>query len=60
VRQSKTADLLIRGLAISAQVLRRLQAGISVSLQELQEILTLDEVELARLPGFCGDLVRRS
>src|SRR5215472_3930202 len=34
------------------------QAGVAVGLQELQKIVALDEVNLARLTGFCSDFVR--
>jgi hypothetical protein len=53
----QTADLPIGALAIFAEVLGRLQAGIPVGLEELQEVLALNKVKLAGLSGLGGDLV---
>jgi hypothetical protein len=39
-------------------MLGRVQAGIRVVLQEFQEIVALDEIELAGLQRFCGQFVR--
>jgi hypothetical protein len=41
-------------------VLRRLQAGIAMLLQEAQEIVALDEVQLTGLAGFGRNFVRGS
>jgi len=41
-------------------VLRGLQAGVAVVLQELQKIVTFYEVELAGVSGFSSDFVRRA
>src|SRR5208283_463331 len=57
VRETERADHFVCGLAILAQVVRGVQAGIGVILQELQEIVALDEIELAWLERFGREFV---
>lgn len=58
MREPEGSNLLVSGLAIAAEVLSSFQAGIAVLLQEAQEIVALDEIQLAGLCGFGGDLVK--
>ena len=60
VRQAERANLLVGRLTVAAEVLRRLQAGIAMLLQEAQEIVALDEVQLTGLAGFGRNFVRGS
>jgi hypothetical protein len=60
VRKSERTNLLVCRLAVFAQVLSGLQTGIAVFLQEAEEVLALNEVQLAGLSSLGGYLVRRS
>src|SRR5579862_8179934 len=56
--QTQRADHLICILAVLAEMLRRIQASISMVLQKAQEVVALDEIQLAWLQRFCGQFVR--
>lgn len=58
VREPQRADHLVSALAILAQVIRRAQARVRVILQKLEEVITLDEVQLTWLQRLGGQLVR--
>src|SRR5271165_323224 len=58
--QAEAANLLVGGLAIFAQMLRGLQAGVTMRLQEIEEVVALDKIQLARLPGLGRDLIGRA
>src|SRR5712692_6877835 len=60
VREAERADHLIGVLAVLAEMLGGVQAGVPVIVQETQEIVALDEIQLAGLQGFGGELVRLS
>jgi hypothetical protein len=60
MRESKGANLLVCGLAVAAQMLGSLEAGISMNLQKTEKIVALDEIQLAWLSGFRRDFVRSS
>ena len=50
--QSQAANLLIGGLAIFAEMLRGLQTGVAMLLQKVEEVIALDEIQLAGLAQF--------
>src|SRR5271166_6860800 len=60
MRQAEAADLLVCSLAILAEMLRGLQASIAVFLEEAQEVVALDEIQLAGLASLGRDLVGRA
>ena len=52
VRQSKRTNHLICILAVFAQVVRGIETGVGMSLQKFQEIVSLDEIQLAGLQSL--------
>src|SRR5437879_2813298 len=58
VRQPKRTDHFISTLAVFAQMLRGVKAGIGMALQEFQKIIPLYEIQLAGLQSFRSQLVR--
>ena len=58
MRQPERAYQVIGALAVAAKMLGGIQACVCVISQESQEVFTLDKVKLARLKGFCSQLVR--
>src|SRR5689334_332867 len=58
MRQAQGPNQFVSVLAIRTQVLGRMQASVTVLLQEAKKILALDEIQLTGLQSLCGQLVR--
>lgn len=57
VREPKGTDHLICTLAVLAQVVRRAETGVGMILKKFQEIVALDEIQLAGLQSLGRQLV---
>src|SRR5262245_18105430 len=60
MREPQRPDHLVGGFACVTEVLSRMEAGIAVFLQEIQEVVAFHEVELAGLQGLSRQFVRLS
>src|SRR5215831_2664268 len=58
MRQPQRPDHFVCALAILAEMLGCIQAGISVMLQETKEVVAPDEVQLAGLESFGRKFIR--
>src|SRR5216684_498771 len=57
LRQSERADLALGGVVFLAELLRGVQAGIRMRVEETQKVVAADKVQLRRLDGLGGELV---
>src|SRR5690348_3723405 len=58
MRQPKRANHVIGMLAIMAEMLSGMEAGITVLLEKLKKVISLDEIQLARLRGLDRHFIR--
>ena len=57
VRQTERTDLMAGDIVFFAELLRYLETGVAVVLEEVEKVLAFDEIDLAGIDGFGGQLV---
>src|SRR5208283_1006849 len=57
MREAKRADFVASNVVLFAELLGHLEASLAVFFEEAQEVVALDEIDLAGIDGFRGQLV---